>query len=183
MENRFGDSTGLTFASWMAFAVPLCFVNLILSWMWLSYLGWKENKKYLLPGEDNIDPKQKEAQILKVMKQKYTNLGPLRCHELSVLICFIIVILLWFFRKPLFMFGKYRTFITYLRISKEQKKARIFIWRLNKGFRRTIIIWPSTNLIVLPSRLFVGLSKAKHATVTKIKSVRPAFCHFFFEEI
>jgi len=105
MENRFGDSTGLTFASWMAFAVPLCFVNLILSWMWLSYLGWKENKKYLLPGEDNIDPKQKEAQILKVMKQKYTNLGPLRCHELSVLICFIIVILLWFFRKPLFMFG------------------------------------------------------------------------------
>ena len=107
MENRFGDSTGLTFASWMAFAVPLCFVNLILSWMWLSYLGWKENKKYLLPGEDNIDPKQKEAQILKVMKQKYTNLGPLRCHELSVLICFIIVILLWFFRKPLFMFGKY----------------------------------------------------------------------------
>ena len=116
MENRFGDSTGLTFASWMAFAVPLCFVNLILSWMWLSYLGWKENKKYLLPGEDNIDPKQKEAQILKVMKQKYTNLGPLRCHELSVLICFIVVILLWFFRKPLFMFGKYCILYTVLKI-------------------------------------------------------------------
>merc|ERR1712165_276072 len=105
LENRFGDSTGLTFASWMAFAVPLMAINLILSWIWLSYLGWKENKKYQLPGEDNIDPKQKEAQILNVMKRKYDSLGPLRCHELSVLICFIIVILLWFFRKPLFMFG------------------------------------------------------------------------------
>jgi len=105
LENRFGDSTGLTFASWMAFAVPLMSINLILSWIWLSYLGWKENKRYQLPGEDNIDPKQKEAQILNVMKRKYDSLGPLRCHELSVLICFIIVILLWFFRKPLFMFG------------------------------------------------------------------------------
>ena len=106
LENRFGDGTGLTFASWMAFAVPLMAINLILSWLWLSYLGYKENKKYQLPGEDNIDPKQKEAQILNVMKRKYDSLGPLRCHELSVLICFIIVILLWFFRKPLFMFGK-----------------------------------------------------------------------------
>ena len=104
----------------MAFAVPLMSINLILSWIWLSYLGWKENKKYQLPGEDNIDPKQKEAQILNVMKRKYDSLGPLRCHELSVLICFIIVILLWFFRKPLFMFGKKI-------ITKSNVKIKIFI--------------------------------------------------------
>ena len=104
----------------MAFAVPLMAINLILSWIWLSYLGWKENKKYQLPGEDNIDPKQKEAQILNVMKRKYDSLGPLRCHELSVLICFIIVILLWFFRKPLFMFGKKI-------ITKSNVKIKIFI--------------------------------------------------------
>ena len=81
--------------------------NYSYSYIFIFILGWRENKRYQLPGEDNIDPKQKEAQILNVMKQKYNNLGPLKCHELSVLICFIVVICLWFFRKPLFMFGKF----------------------------------------------------------------------------
>ena len=44
---------------------------------------------------------------MKVMKAKYQGLGPIKCHELSVLICFIIVIVLWFMRKPLFMAGKF----------------------------------------------------------------------------
>ena len=39
MENRFGDNTGLTFASWMAFAVPVMLVNLIISWAWISFIG------------------------------------------------------------------------------------------------------------------------------------------------
>ena len=105
LETRFGDSTGLTFASWMAFAVPIVAVNLILSWLWLSYMAWRDEKRHMIPGEEDIDKKQKEAQIMKVIKQKYTNLGPIRCHELSALICFVIVMLLWFFRKPLFMPG------------------------------------------------------------------------------
>lgn len=106
MEGRFGDGTGLTFASWMAFCVPVMSINLILSWVWLSYLGWREEKKHKIPGEETIDNKAKEAQIMKMMKQKHESLGPIRCHELSVLICFVTVICLWFFRKPIFMFGK-----------------------------------------------------------------------------
>ena len=37
LENRFGPATGLTFASWMAFAVPVMSVNLVLSWLWLHF--------------------------------------------------------------------------------------------------------------------------------------------------
>ena len=106
MQGRFGDATGLTFASWMAFCVPVMSVNLVLSWIWLSYLGWREEKKHKIPGEENVDSKAKENQIMKMMRQKYEALGPIRCHELSVLICFVTVICLWFFRKPLFMLGK-----------------------------------------------------------------------------
>ena len=107
MQGRFGDATGLTFASWMAFCVPVMSVNLVLSWIWLSYLGWREEKKHKIPGEENVDSKAKENQIMKMMRQKYEALGPIRCHELSVLICFVTVICLWFFRKPLFMPGKF----------------------------------------------------------------------------
>jgi len=104
MLNRFGDSTGLTFASWMAFCVPVMSVNLVLSWIWLSYLGWKEEKKHAIPGQES-NTKAKENNIMKMMKDKYEALGPIRCHELSVLICFVTVICLWFFRKPMFMLG------------------------------------------------------------------------------
>ena len=105
LEGKFGPATGLTFASWMAFAVPVMSVNLILSWLWLTYLGWKDEKRHKIPGEEAQDPKFKEKQILKVMQAKYDALGPIKCHELSILICFITVILLWFFRRPLFMIG------------------------------------------------------------------------------
>ena len=40
------------------------------------------------------------------MRQKYEALGAISTHEISVLISFIILILLWFFRQPLFMPGK-----------------------------------------------------------------------------
>ena len=106
MTTRFGDDTGLTFASWMAFCVPVMAVNLVLSWIWLSYLGWKEEKKHAIPGEEG-NSKAKENKIMKMMKDKYEALGPIRCHELSVFICFVTVICLWFFRKPMFMPGKF----------------------------------------------------------------------------
>jgi len=105
MENRFGDATGLTFASWMAFAVPVMLVNLIISWVWISFIAWRQERQHRIPGDEAVDPKAKEAHILKVIRQKYEAMGPVKCHELSVLICFATVIVLWFMRKPLFMAG------------------------------------------------------------------------------
>jgi len=102
---RFGDAHGLTFASWMAFAVPVMCVNLIISWLWISFIGWRQERQHRIPGDETLDPKAKETHILKVMRQKYDDLGPIKCHELSVLVCFVVVIVLWFLRKPLFMPG------------------------------------------------------------------------------
>merc|ERR1719266_1105539 len=60
MEARF-EGSPLTFASWMAFAIPLCLVNLIISWMWISFIGWRQERQHRIPGDEAVDPKAKEA--------------------------------------------------------------------------------------------------------------------------
>jgi len=50
--------------------------------------------------------REEQAKIVReVISVKYEELGPMTFHEGSVLILFIIVVLLWFFRKPEFMPG------------------------------------------------------------------------------
>ena len=49
---------------------------------------------------------EEQAKIVReVISVKYEELGPMSFHEGSVLILFIIVVLLWFFRKPEFIPG------------------------------------------------------------------------------
>lgn len=49
---------------------------------------------------------EEQAKIVReVISVKYKELGPMTFHEGSVLILFIIVVLLWFFRKPEFIPG------------------------------------------------------------------------------
>merc|ERR1711899_278464 len=112
LDNRFGPSTGLTFASWMAFAIPVMSVNLVLSWAWLFFQNWvteKRRKKKQRATMDDLDDEvpeaEKERLIKQVMKERHEPLGPMTAHELSVFVCFITVIILWFFRRPLFMPG------------------------------------------------------------------------------
>ena len=49
LDNRFGPTTGLTFASWMAFAIPVMSVNLVLSWAWLYFQNWVTEKRRKSP--------------------------------------------------------------------------------------------------------------------------------------
>ena len=46
-----------------------------------------------------------DDRIKEVMRKQLDNLGKTSIHEWSILVCFIILILLWFFREPMFING------------------------------------------------------------------------------
>ena len=99
LNKKFGPDTGLTFASWMAFAIPCMMVCTIIAWAWLQKLqSW-------YPGAGERRSKEKEERAMKVIRERHRELGRMTVHEIQVLLLFILLILLWFFKSPHFMPG------------------------------------------------------------------------------
>ena len=48
---------------------------------------------------------EKEAKAMRAINKKYEELGKMTVHEIQVAILFIILILLWFFKTPIFIPG------------------------------------------------------------------------------
>lgn len=48
---------------------------------------------------------ERHSQVTQAMHQHYHSMGPTSCHEWSILTCFGVLIFLWFFREPVFIFG------------------------------------------------------------------------------
>lgn len=101
-ESIFPDSEGLNFASWMAFNVPLMLLNCFLAWIWLQILFMGLFRK----GGNKMKNSPEQANAVRALITKsYDELGPMTYHEANVLIIFLLVVLLWFFRKPEFIPG------------------------------------------------------------------------------
>jgi len=100
LNKDYGDGLApLSYASWMAFCVPLMLVNTFLAWLWLLVL-----QKIRTWGEPPRNSDQ-DARIKKVISQKKKALGSMSMHEWQVLILFIILVILWFFKTPVFIPG------------------------------------------------------------------------------
>ncbi|KAJ8956308.1 hypothetical protein NQ318_015044 [Aromia moschata] len=104
-ETMFPDSPGVEFTKWMILNVPLMLIIMYLSVVWLQF--WFMG----LFRPSSVDAKkirvgtQGETVARKLIGQKINEMGPMSFHEKAVGLCFILSILLWFFRKPQFIAG------------------------------------------------------------------------------
>ncbi|XP_045172067.2 solute carrier family 13 member 2-like isoform X2 [Mercenaria mercenaria] len=88
-----GAESEISFAKWMGFAFPLSLITAVIGWLWLvlCFIRCGCCKK--------MDPAQKKA-VNATIRHQFKKLGFLTLAEFQVLIVFIILVILWLFRKP-----------------------------------------------------------------------------------
>ena len=89
----------MSYATWMAFCVPLMLVNTVIAWLMILLI-----QRLTLGKEEEEEGNQER--IKKVIANKKKMLGRMTQHEWQVVLLFLALILLWFFQSPKFMDGK-----------------------------------------------------------------------------
>ena len=97
----------------MSYALLPMFLNLIICWAWLQmfYIGipWRTMLRRRKPSDviSPEDQKQRDRanRVRDALRKHYENLGSMKFHEAAVLVLFITLVLLWFFREPEFIVG------------------------------------------------------------------------------
>ncbi|XP_067655896.1 Na(+)/citrate cotransporter-like [Haliotis asinina] len=93
---EYGLESGVTFTSWMIFALPGSALCLICAWLWLSFFFLGKRNWF----QWRCRSTEAESGVQSTLKQQYKELGPLSFAEVGVIGHFLLLVLLWLSRKP-----------------------------------------------------------------------------------
>ncbi|NXN96890.1 S13A2 protein, partial [Rhinopomastus cyanomelas] len=95
----------INFASWFSFAFPTMLLLLILTWIWLQmvYLGFDFRKNFGCAA--SASAKAKEQHAYETIKEESKKLGQMKFAEITLVVIFVLLVLLWFTRDPGFIPG------------------------------------------------------------------------------
>jgi len=106
LTDVFKKGPGISFLQWFIYAFPEVLLLLFIAWLYLQVMffgiGWKHLCFCFRGSKRN---KTKGVKIYKLIKQQYKDLGPMSFAEISVLLHFIALVLLWILRDPKFIPG------------------------------------------------------------------------------
>ncbi|KAK0415688.1 hypothetical protein QR680_012058 [Steinernema hermaphroditum] len=97
--------TGVTYLSWMAFAVPPMVLYLFASWVTLQIILIGPKKLFKMYAQPTEEDEKKAVRVKNSILRAYQQLGPMSFAEKSVLALYIVMILSWMTSDPGFMPG------------------------------------------------------------------------------
>ncbi|XP_066295610.1 Na(+)/citrate cotransporter-like isoform X3 [Branchiostoma lanceolatum] len=106
VDTLFPDGPGIDFVTWFSFGFPAMLLALLLAWIWLQcmfldcrcLLGCIKQR-----GCKGRCKRDRDNAAYKVIRRQYDELGPLSFPEKVVLLHFVLLVLLWFFRDMKFV--------------------------------------------------------------------------------
>ncbi|XP_028417882.1 solute carrier family 13 member 5-like, partial [Dendronephthya gigantea] len=108
-EELFPGSGGIGFADWFIYAFPEMLLLLFVAWIWIQWVYLDTRLSDLINLVRCRRGKRKNSEAIEkatnVIRRQYNELGPISFAEITVLIHFIILALLWLFRDPKFIDG------------------------------------------------------------------------------
>ncbi|XP_041349636.1 solute carrier family 13 member 5-like [Gigantopelta aegis] len=97
LYEKYGGVSPVNFGSWMGFGLPLGFIVLIITWVWLQIFFLRCSDGCTCLKSDSARKKQ-SSRVKKVIQSEYDKLGPVTFAQRGVLFVFALLVVLWISR-------------------------------------------------------------------------------------